>query len=193
MAAMKYDDLYELLRDTENIHSWLRDRGILGDFSGPCDRCSDGFLRLNRDESYSKDGYVWSCSKRLCYRKISIREGSWFRSSHLTISQILKLTYYWVYKLPNHFVKFQLDIGSDHTLVDWYNFAREVCTEIIQRNSEIFGGPGITVEIDESKFGKRKYNRGRRVDGAWVFGGIECRHPYSYNSKVHQARFHHHL
>ncbi len=29
------------------------------------------------------------------------------------------------------------------------------------------------VEIDESKFGKRKYHHGRRVDGCWVFGGIE--------------------
>ena len=29
------------------------------------------------------------------------------------------------------------------------------------------------MEIDESKFGKRKYHRGRRVDGVRVFGGIE--------------------
>ena len=29
------------------------------------------------------------------------------------------------------------------------------------------------MEIDESKFGKRKYNRGRYVEGHWVFGGIE--------------------
>ena len=39
--------------------------------------------------------------------------------------------------------------------------------------SERIGGVGTIVEIDESKFGKRKYNRGKRVDGRWVFGGIE--------------------
>ena len=30
------------------------------------------------------------------------------------------------------------------------------------------------MEIDESKFGRRKYNVGRLVEGQWVFGGI-CR------------------
>ena len=40
-------------------------------------------------------------------------------------------------------------------------------------NSEKIGGNGVEVEIDESKFGKRKYYRGHQVEGQWVFGGCE--------------------
>ena len=40
-------------------------------------------------------------------------------------------------------------------------------------NSEKLGGPGKIVEIDESKFGKRKYHKGHHVEGQWVFGGYE--------------------
>lgn len=35
------------------------------------------------------------------------------------------------------------------------------------------GGPGRTVEIDESKFGKRKYHQGKSEDSVWALGGIE--------------------
>ena len=67
----------------------------------------------------------------------------------------------------------ELTIGGDHTIVDWYNFCLEVCLEVLERESEKMGGPGKVVEIDESKFGKRKYHRGKRVDEVWVFGGSE--------------------
>ena len=38
---------------------------------------------------------------------------------------------------------------------------------------EPISGNGIEVEIDESKFGKRKYYRGHRVEGQSIFGGRE--------------------
>ena len=50
---------------------------------------------------------------------------------------------------------------------------REVVYIQLVHTSKPIGGPGKSVEIDESKFGRRKYNRGRSVDGQWVFGGIE--------------------
>ena len=45
--------------------------------------------------------------------------------------------------------------------------------EILYPREEQIGGPDKTVQIDESKFGKRKYHRGHRVEGQWVFSGIE--------------------
>ena len=55
---------------------------------------------------------------------------------------------------------------NPNTGVDWDSFC-----------SEKIGGPGTTVQIDESKVGKRKYHRRHRVEGQWVSGGIEeeCR------------------
>ena len=57
--------------------------------------------------------------------------------------------------------------------VDRYNCIRDVCIQYFLDHSSMIGGPGVEVEIDESKFGKRKYNRGRQVEGHWVFGGVE--------------------
>ena len=51
---------------------------------------------------------------------------------------------------------------------------QEVCDSILQKyQNNIIGVPGVIVKIDGSKFGKRKYHKSRRVDGVWVFGGIE--------------------
>ena len=62
------------------------------------------------------------------------------------------------------------DLGISHmTIADWYNFPREVCISILENFSEQIGGPGKIVGIDESKFSKRKFHKGRRVDGMWMF------------------------
>ena len=63
---------------------------------------------------------------------------------------------------------------STNTAVDWYNFIRDVCAQYFIDHPAIIGGQGVEDEIDESKFGRRKYNRGRYVDVHWVFGGTEC-------------------
>ena len=39
--------------------------------------------------------------------------------------------------------------------------------------TDMIGGPGKVVEIDEAKFGKQKYHRGRLVVGTWVLGETE--------------------
>ena len=62
---------------------------------------------------------------------------------------------------------------AEHTAADWYNFARDVCAQHFIDNPAELGGPDLEVEIDESKFGRRKYNQGRYREGHWVFGGVQ--------------------
>ena len=49
---------------------------------------------------------------------------------------------------------------------------RQQMAEDIKTSPKI-GGPNTIVEIDEAKFGKQKYNRGRLVQGTWLAGGIQ--------------------
>ena len=154
MSRIVYDDVYEICRDNNNLISWLKSKQLLFDYQDIlCDSCCDGYLHLVKDKSFSKDQVVYRCTSRKCNHKQSIRHSSWFAGSHLSLKQIVKLTYYWVHKLPQNFVEEELKIGSCSTLVDWYNFAREVCLKIAIDDKEQIGGPGIVVEIDESKFG----------------------------------------
>ena len=59
-------------------------------------------------------------------------------------------------------------------ITDWKNYLREVCANALLRSSTKIGWVGLTVEIDESLFSRRKYNVGRTLPTQWVFGGI-CR------------------
>ena len=49
----------------------------------------------------------------------------------------------------------------------------EAMAVYLEDNSQKISSPDKTVEIDESKFGKRKYHHGHRVQGQWIFGGVE--------------------
>ena len=63
---------------------------------------------------------------------------------------------------------------TSETVSVHYNYCREVCSRIVENeSSKPIGVEGCTVEV-EAKFGKRKYQRGRLVEGQWVLEGI-CR------------------
>eukprot|EP00731_Ephydatia_muelleri_P008965 Em0004g1303a len=94
------------------------------------------------------------------------------KGSHLEIQVILRLLHLWSTKTPVGKAQDEVKVGSA-TAVDWYNFIRDICIQFFIDHPAVVGGPGKEVEIDESKFGKRKYNRGRAVEGHWVFGGME--------------------
>lgn len=112
--------------------------------------------------------------KTKCRWLQSVFKNTFFSCVHLDLETLLIFVNVYLRECFTYaFVKHELGL-SDYSICDWASFCREVLIEwSVEREGKI-GGPGMIVEIDESKFGKRKYNVGRIVDGQWVFGGI-CR------------------
>ena len=109
-----------------------------------------------------------------CNYSRSFFVGTWFGQVRLSMDIVCKLNCLWlIVPFPRqNFLITELGV-SRHTVVDWSSFCREVCLYWLERSSEVLGGPGVVVEIDEAKFGRRKFNTGRLIDGTWVFGGFE--------------------
>ncbi|CAO3657227.1 unnamed protein product [Mucor hiemalis] len=119
-------------------------------------------------------GLVWRCTKNTCCHqsRVSVREGSLFAFRKIEINVQFMILYYWLIKCSNQSIG--LATGADpatirELIIDFqYVMEQDVTDEDVT-----IGGDGIIVEIDESKFGKRKYHRGDRVEGVWVVGGVE--------------------
>lgn len=116
----------------------------------------------------------WSCSKRTCREYKPVRADTFLTDSRLEYKKIVLFIYCWSKEYTS--VKFCEDeLNMNHnTTVDWNMYMREVCEYTLMSNNAVIGGLNTTVEIHESCFSKRKYNRGRFLPNQWVLGGI-CR------------------
>lgn len=74
----------------------------------------------------------------------------------------------------------ECDIGSDNTLTDCKNFLKDICQDYFLRNPWQIGGPGHTMEVNESVFNRRKHNVGMVVGPLWVLGGYDSTEKKSF-------------
>ena len=122
---------------------------------------------------------------------INVRKGSFFYQLHLELWQIIGKTYLWSRsagssrRMSTEDAMHELDIGGCATIVDWKQFCRDVTVEYFLNNPFQLGVIGSIVEINESIFTRRKYNRGRLQPEQWVFGGYEAATKIQNYNKSH--------
>lgn len=164
--------LHHLAQDLKLLIEFLFEVGLLK--AAVCKKCGSG-MKQKLKKSYS-DGSAYVCRKMVggnqCNTELSIRNNSWFSKSKLKLFEILLISYEILRGTKTGRIAEEYGFAST-TLADWRQFINEVILNYIEENSEKVGGDGVVVEIDESKFGKRKYHKGHRVEGQWVFGGVE--------------------
>ena len=96
-----------------------------------------------RELSDSSDGVSWYCPQ--CYTRKSIRDGSFFSNSHLSLQKLLLIMYLWARQYP---VTDAMEdaVVDKRTAIDIYQWLREVCT------TKLLSSHGVVVRIDESLF-----------------------------------------
>jgi len=123
----------------------------------------------------------WEWRQGLGYER-SVFRGSFCQQAKLPKNEIFHCMWLWLHKVPCETAANML-LWNEHLAGKWYRFFRQMVAQMID-NQEVGegmqlggidpdAGNPIIVEIDESKFGKRKYNRGRRVTANWVIGMVE--------------------
>ena len=102
--------------------------------------------RPRQDVSDSKS---WWCPQ--CKGRKSIRDGSFFSKSRLSLQKWLLLLYFWVREYPVTDAMEEAEVNKG-TAIDIYQWFREVYSTTLLNTNIVLGGPGKIVQVDESLF-----------------------------------------
>lgn len=135
-------------------------------------KCYVHKLPMRIDFSANKNVGAFVCNKGNCRTRPRIYRsvGTWFENIKVEMPHVFYLMYsfahHWAYDkiIWKDFLKEKRGTClSSVTISDWYSYCRETIVIYQLDKQECvgqIGGPGKIVQIDESKFGKRKYNKG---------------------------------
>lgn len=106
-----------------------------------CLKCNHS-MRLELNGS----NYRWKCYHRIdgkkCNYAVSLKTGTIFACSHLSILQICMIANLWVDNVHLGVIRKQVRIMSQHTIVDWCSHLRAITVHEMITNYTPIGGPG---------------------------------------------------
>ena len=183
--TISFFDVTDLRNDGDALNNFARRFGLLPalDLILDCDECGGNQTLRLRIDHFRPDGYRWKCKHgnnvapakkkpKLCNHFAEYSKGTLFSNLHLERWKYLAFLWLFVRK-TNMKISVSLCQISTNTFTAWKREFGFMLEKAILNAAPMIGGVGHIVEIDESLFGKRKYNRGHGVHGAWVFGGVD--------------------
>lgn len=128
-----------------------------------CTRCSE---KVNLSTNN-----ILRCTNKICKNKYNVYKNTIFANSKISELTILKLINLFLNSVPVSLIS-HISAISRQTISKLVSKLNKATIFNAYLNTLAIGGDNDIVEIDESKLGKRKYNRGHRVEGVWVFGAV---------------------
>jgi hypothetical protein len=169
---MRRIELYNSVRTNDQAIDWARSKGLLAREMS-CTTCG----AIMKGASCGNDVEpIWRCTRTTngCrhFKKQSIRVGSIFADSHISVKDALFAMYEWAAKTQRDEAAYQIGVDGK-TISAWYKKCRSVAEFVIEnRLQSRIGDAESTIEIDECQLGRRKHHRGRIPKEVWVFGGL---------------------
>ncbi|KAI5152549.1 hypothetical protein ENBRE01_2913 [Enteropsectra breve] len=116
---------------------------------------------------------MFICQNKICKRRFNPWEDTIFYQSKLSKKEILLILELWTQKTPINIISYVLKLNRKAIYRILFKLSAILDPRYYETLDNDFGGDECVDETDESKFGKRKYNKGHHVEGVWVLGMIE--------------------
>ena len=113
------------------------------------------------------------CSWLGCKKRYNIWQDTIFYRSKIPKIKIFKILDLWMNNISNKHIAYILRLKNNKIVWNLLKKVSKIVVPNYENQINLIGGNDIVVEIDESKFGRRKYNKGHKVDGVWVLGMVE--------------------
>ena len=165
MFIESYKSLKNIFDNQDEALNYLIENNYVNKFD-KCKKCEhDTILNLKKK--------LYVCKYYKCRRALSPLKGTIFNKLRLPLNIQLHILYLFLGKAPSSFISSSLQI--DKNTVSRYNklFRKYIKDKQRMNPRNKIGGRNEIIEIDETKIAKRKYNKGHKVEGAWVIGGIQ--------------------
>ncbi|KCZ80770.1 hypothetical protein H312_01828 [Anncaliia algerae PRA339] len=164
---MNHRELVKITADYEGTIKWLLEKKILPD-KMIC-TCS---VNVEMTLVKKTGKFFWRCCK--CDKVKSILSDTIFYKSKLQPNKIIDLIYFWCRDFKQNESSSEIKTRSKKPCMEWYGKLQKLTFSIMKNEKRNkIGGVGKIIEIDESKFSKKKYNVGRLIKTLKALGGID--------------------